>query len=270
MYINEPAFVSIHRMIVSLREGYVAQGKFVAYYRVSTDRQGASGLGLEAQQASVRQFLNGGTWTLLDEFVEIESGKRIKRPQLAAALEVCKKRKATLVIAKLDRLARNVHFISGLMESGVEFIAADNPAANKLMIHMLAAFAEHEREMISTRTRQALAAARERGAVLGGPNISALNAEKAMAADIFARAMAPLIDEIRRSGIRSVRGIAEELNKRGIASPRGARWHLRSVDRLLHRLSPRALKSDEESPSVSTSMLQGSREGDPHLKKIRL
>jgi DNA invertase Pin-like site-specific DNA recombinase len=215
----------------------VAQGKFVAYYRVSTDRQGASGLGLEAQQASVRQFLNGGTWTLLDEFVEIESGKRIKRPQLSAALEVCKKRKATLVIAKLDRLARNVHFISGLMESGVEFVAADNPAANKLMIHMLAAFAEHEREMISTRTRQALAAARERGVVLGGPNVAALNAQKEAAADAFAKSIAPTIDEIRRLRIKTVRGVAEELNRRGVASPRGARWHLRSVHQLLRRLS---------------------------------
>src|SRR5690242_17959076 len=100
-------------MVVSAREDYVAQGKlFVAYYRVSTDRQGASGLGLEAQQASVRQFLNGGNWTALSEFVEVESGKRTRRPQLAAALEACKKRKATLVIAKLDRLARNVAFIA--------------------------------------------------------------------------------------------------------------------------------------------------------------
>jgi DNA invertase Pin-like site-specific DNA recombinase len=117
------------------------------------------------------QYLNGGSWTLLQEFVEIESGKRSNnRPQLAAALAVCKRHKAKLVIAKLDRLARNVHFISGLMDAGVEFIACDMPHANKLTIHILAAVAEHEREMISTRTKGALAAAKARGQKLGGPN----------------------------------------------------------------------------------------------------
>lgn len=137
----------------------MANGHYIAYYRVSTTRQGQSGLGLEAQQQAVKQYLNGGNWQILAEFTEIESGKRNDRPKLAEAIALCKRLQATLVIAKLDRLARNVHFISGLMESGVEFVAVDNPNANRLMLHMLAAFAEHEREQISRRTKDALAAA---------------------------------------------------------------------------------------------------------------
>src|SRR5262245_26576438 len=146
-------------------------GKWVSYIRVSTDRQGKSGLGLEAQRKAVDDYLNGGSWKLAAEFVEIESGKRSDRPQLMAALAACKKLRARLVIAKLDRLARNVNFISGLMETGVEFIAADMPFANKLTIHILAAVAEHEREAISARTKAALAAAKARGIKLGGPKL---------------------------------------------------------------------------------------------------
>jgi DNA invertase Pin-like site-specific DNA recombinase len=142
-------------------------GKWVCYLRVSTDRQGQSGLGLEAQRKAVLDFRNGGQWKLADEFVEVESGKRSDRPQLAAAL-ACKRLKARLVVAKLDRLARNVAFISRLMERGVEFVAADMPFANKLTIHILAAVAEHEREAISARTKAALAAAKARGVKLGG------------------------------------------------------------------------------------------------------
>ena len=125
------------------------RGKFVAYYRVSTDRQGQSGLGLEAQRNAVLDYLNGGSWTLVGEFTEVEIGKHADRPQLAAALAACKKQKAKLVIAKLDRLSRNLAFIAALMDSGVEFVAADNPHANKLTIHILAAVAQHEREAIS-------------------------------------------------------------------------------------------------------------------------
>lgn len=149
----------------------MANGHYIAYYRVSTTRQGQSGLGLEAQQQAVKQYLNGGNWQILAEFTEIESGKRNDRPKLAEAIALCKRLQATLVIAKLDRLARNVHFISGLMESGVEFVAVDNPNANRLMLHMLAAFAEHEREQISRRTKDALAAAKARGVKLGKHSI---------------------------------------------------------------------------------------------------
>jgi DNA invertase Pin-like site-specific DNA recombinase len=143
-------------------------GNFVAYYRVSTERQGRSGLGLEAQQKAVRDHLNGGNWGIVAEFTEVESGKRSDRPQLAAALAACRLRGAKLIIAKLDRLARNVHFVSGLMESGVDFVAADFPQANRLTVHILAAVAEHEAKMISERTKVALAAAKRRGVKLGG------------------------------------------------------------------------------------------------------
>jgi DNA invertase Pin-like site-specific DNA recombinase len=129
------------------------RGKFIAYFRVSTDRQGKSGLGLEAQREAVLAYLNGGSWTMVAEFTEIESGKHADRPQLAAALAACKKHKAKLVIAKLDRLSRNLAFIATLMDSGVEFVAVDNPHANKLTVHILAAVAQHEREAIAQRTR---------------------------------------------------------------------------------------------------------------------
>src|ERR687883_224153 len=150
--------------------GRMAQGKFVAYYRVSTERQGRSGLGLEAQQEAVRNYLNGGSWHLVAEVIEVESGKRSERPKLQEALRFCRMHGATLIIAKLDRLARNVAFVSNLMESGVEFTAGGFPTANRLTIHILAAVAEHEREMISARTKAALAAAKARGTRLGNPN----------------------------------------------------------------------------------------------------
>jgi DNA invertase Pin-like site-specific DNA recombinase len=146
-----------------------AARRFVAYYRVSTDRQGRSGLGLDAQQKAVTDYLNGGAWELVGEFVEVESGKKSDRRQLARAVDACRKHKARLVIAKLDRLSRNLAFVATLMESGVEFVAVDNPHANKLTIHILAAVAEHEREAISERTKAALAAAKARGKRLGTP-----------------------------------------------------------------------------------------------------
>src|SRR5271154_4183939 len=150
----------------------MANGKFVSYLRVSTARQGISGLGLEAQRASVAAFLNGGDWTLVQEVVEVESGKRSDRPALAEALRLCRKHRATLIIAKLDRLARNVHFISGLMESGVEFVAVDMPQANRFVVHILAAVAEQEADAISRRTKAALEAAKARGQKLGGRRVS--------------------------------------------------------------------------------------------------
>jgi DNA invertase Pin-like site-specific DNA recombinase len=143
---------------------------FVAHYRVSTDRQRASGLGLEAQRESVARHI--GLGQIIAEYTETESGKQhTNRPQLAAALDACRKHRAVLVIAKLDRLGRNVAFISALMESSVEFVCCDNPHATRLLLHMLAAFAEHEREMISKRTKAALAAAKARGVRLGNPRL---------------------------------------------------------------------------------------------------
>src|SRR6266568_1239300 len=196
-------------VVCLLRSADVA-GQFVAYYRVSTDRQGRSGLGLEAQREAVIRHLAGHAGTLRAEFTEIESGKRDDRPQLAAAITAAKKARATLIIAKLDRLARNVHFISGLIESGVDFVAADNPHANKLMVHMLAAFAEHEREQISQRTKDALAAAKARGIRLGRNAAERLAPAYRAEAIERARKLAPLLAELKSAGL-SVRQMASEL-----------------------------------------------------------
>jgi DNA invertase Pin-like site-specific DNA recombinase len=209
-------------------------GQFVAYYRVSTDRQGRSGLGLDAQSEAVRAHLANHSGTLQAEFCEIESGKRSDRPQLAAAIAAAKKAKATLIIAKLDRLARNVHFISGLMESGVDFVAADNPHANKLMVHLLAAFAEHEREQISQRTKDALAAAKARGARLGRNGADRLAPAYRAEAVQRARQLAPVLAEMKSAGL-SARQMAAELTLRGIQTPTGARWHAQTVLRMIDR-----------------------------------
>jgi DNA invertase Pin-like site-specific DNA recombinase len=204
------------------------RGKFVAYFRVSTDRQGKSGLGLEAQRKAVLDYLNGGSWELVQEFVEVESGKHSDRQQLAAALAACKKHRAKLVIAKLDRLSRNLAFIAALMESGVEFLAVDNPHANKLTIHILGAVAQHEREMISERTKAALAAAKARGQRLGNPRLfeaAKLGRKAALAnARRFAANILPIIEEIERSGITSHNAIATKLNERNVRTARGGKW----------------------------------------------
>jgi DNA invertase Pin-like site-specific DNA recombinase len=204
------------------------RGKFISYYRVSTDRQGKSGLGLEAQRKAVRDYLDGGNWQLVQEFVEVESAKHNERPQLATALLACKKHKAKLVIAKLDRLSRNLAFTATLMESGVEFIAADMPFANKLTIHILAAVAEHEREMISERTKAALAAAKARGTQLGNPRLAEAQkrARESLKANArrFAANVLPIIEEIERSGITSHNAIAGKLNERNVPTARGGKW----------------------------------------------
>jgi DNA invertase Pin-like site-specific DNA recombinase len=173
----------------------------------------------------------------LAEFTEVETGKGsnalAKRQQLRAALDLCRKRKATLLIAKLDRLARNVHFVSGLMESGVDFVAADMPMANRLTVHILAAVAEHEHEMISQRTKAALAAAKARGVELGGYGRTVLSGRNQAAARNGAAALKPVLDEIVAAGVRSTRAIARELNQRGIPSPMGKAWRQTTVVRLL-------------------------------------
>ncbi len=222
------------------------QGKFVAYYRVSTARQGRSGLGLEAQREAVAGYLGGNGWQLVAEHTEVESGKRNDRPELAKALAACRVHGATLVIAKLDRLARNVAFTANLMESGVDFIAVDFPTANRLTIHILAAVAEHEREMISRRTKEALAAAKARGVKLGNPHhlTDAHRAEgrvvaaraRAATADAFARDVAPVIEEVRAEGAASLRATARGLNDRGVPAPAGGEWSAVQVRRVLRRL----------------------------------
>ena len=212
---------------------------YVAYYRVSTDEQERSGLGLDAQRKAVIDFINGGAANLIAEFTEIESGKRNDRPQLAEALKLCRKEKAVLVIAKLDRLARNVAFISNLMESGVDFQAVDMPDANRLTVHILAAVAEHEREMISQRTKAALQAAKARGVKLGSPDPgkgsrAGVTAHKAKA-DRFAANVVPIIREIEASGVTSNLGIAKALNARGIPTARGGQWYDSTVKNVLNR-----------------------------------
>lgn len=222
----------------------MAQGKFVAYYRVSTAKQGASGLGLEAQQEAVRVHLNGGSWRLVAEVVEVESGKRSDRPKLAEALRLCRLHGATLIIAKLDRLARNVAFVSNLMESGVEFTAVDFPQANRLTVHILAAVAEHEAQMISTRTKAALAAAKARGTKLGGhrgyvPTDDARAAGRATQATRAAgRAddLAPILSDLQAAGVTSYGALARALNERGIPTARGGEWSPMQVSRVLAKL----------------------------------
>jgi DNA invertase Pin-like site-specific DNA recombinase len=215
------------------------QGKFVAYFRVSTDRQGKSGLGLQAQRKSVLDYLDGGRWSLVAEFTEIESGKRNDRPELEKAVAACKKQKAKLVIAKLDRLSRNVAFVATLMDSGVEFIAVDNPHANKLTIHILAAVAQHEREIISARTSAALKAAKARGKRLGNPRLSEARRLAVLAkkerADRYSANLLPVIRDIQRSGIKSLRGVARALAARGIPTARGGAWTPVQVSAILQR-----------------------------------
>jgi DNA invertase Pin-like site-specific DNA recombinase len=213
--------------------------QFIAYFRVSTDRQGRSGLGLEAQREAVMRHLSTAGDQLRGEFIEIESGKRNDRPQLAAAIAAAKKAKATLIIAKLDRLARNVHFVSGLMESGVDFVAADNPHANKLMVHLLAAFAEHEREQISQRTKDALAAAKARGTKLGRNGADRLAPAYRFEAIERAQRLAPVLQELRSAGL-SARRMAAELTARGIPTPAGGKWYGLTVTRMLNRMDAQA------------------------------
>ena len=215
-------------------------GKFVSYLRVSTDRQGKSGLGLEAQRAAVAEYLNGGSWTLLGEHVEVESGKMTDRPQLAAAMQLCRLTGATLVVAKLDRLSRDAHFLIGLQAAGVDFVAVDMPNANKLTVGIMALVAQQEREAISARTKAALAAAKVRGTVLGGyrgapaPDPAKASAARVARADGFAAQVAPIARGLQDEGM-ALRGIAAALARRGIRTARGGTWTAQGVKNLLAR-----------------------------------
>ncbi len=225
------------------RNTVMKQPRLVAYYRVSTEKQGRSGLGLEAQREAVARHIESVGGTVVEHFEEVESGKRNDRPQLAAALAACRAHKATLIIAKLDRLARNVAFIANLMESGVDFVACDMPQANRFTVHILAAVAEHERAMISARTKAALAAAKARGVQLGNPNLRPGNraasrhaaAAKAKQAKARANDVLPYIAEAKSAGAGTLRKIAGALNARGIPTPRGGQWHAAQVKRVIER-----------------------------------
>ncbi|CCQ72544.1 recombinase family protein [Magnetospira sp. QH-2] len=221
--------------------------KIVAYHRVSTTKQGSSGLGLEAQTRAIEEYARSKGGTLVGSFTEVESGKNNDRPELEKALHLAKVTGATLVIAKLDRLSRNAAFLLTLRDSGVAFIAADMPEANDLTVGIMALVAQQEREAISKRTKEALAAAKARGVKLGNPNGAASlrragRGNKAAVRSIQAGAnqhatnLAPVIDALREEGIKSLGAVAEALNERGMLTPRGGRWHKSSVRNLLDRL----------------------------------
>lgn len=220
----------------------------VAYYRVSTAAQGRSGLGLEAQRAAVESLCAARGWELTaPPFTEVESGKRNDRPELEKALHRAKVTGATLVVAKLDRLSRNVAFLAALQESGVKFIAADMPEANELTVHIMAAVAQAERKAISKRTKEALQAAKARGQRLGNPNGAAAllragkgngSAIETVRADATKRAeeLRPIVEDMRSRGVASLAGIAAALNEGGFVTARGGKWHASSVRNLVARL----------------------------------
>ena len=214
-------------------------GKFVTYYRVSTDRQGRSGLGLEAQKEAVQQRLNGGRWQLISEFVEVESGKLTKRPQLDAALAACKKHKAKLVVAKLDRLSRNVAFLLKLIDAGVEVLFADLPELNgamgRFVLITMASVAELEAGLISERTKAALKAAKARGVRLGRHGAEVLAPQYRKEARQRAEQLQPVIADLKGQGL-SLAKIAAELNKRKVPTPRRGRWDHSSVRNVMNRL----------------------------------
>lgn len=211
----------------------------IPYYRVSTDRQGISGLGLDAQRLAVKEYAARLNLELTDEFTEVESGTLNKRPVLNMALEQCKQSKAILLIAKLDRLGRNIVFIATLMESDVEFVAVDNPDANKLMLHIMAAFAEYERDQISQRTKAALAEAKKRGVKLGEHGAKVLSKKNKQQAIDFAVKMKPKIEKLKSEGFTTTRALVKELNRRKISTyqGKGAKWHIQSVHKLLQRIA---------------------------------
>jgi len=216
------------------------QGRFVGYLRVSTVRQGKSGLGLEAQRLAVETYLNGGAWTLLDTMVEIESGKANARPKLAEALALCRLKGATLIVAKVDRLSRDAAFLMNLQNADVDFVCVDMPHANKFTVGIMALVAQQEREMISARTKAALVAAKARGRVLGGyrggplPDAALAGAAVIAQADAFARRVQPTARALQAQGA-SLNAIAADLTQQGIRTARGGKWTGTAVKNLLAR-----------------------------------
>ncbi|TXN04195.1 resolvase [Methylobacterium sp. WL64] len=221
----------------------MADGRFVSYLRVSTEKQGRSGLGIEAQRKSVTDFLNGGSWSLITEVVEHESGKRADRPKLTEALRLCRLHNATLVIARLDRLSRDAAFLLNLQNAGVRFIAADMPEANEMVVGIMGIMAQAERKRISTNTKLALAAAKARGVRLGGDRgvVPSTEAQAKGGAATKAKAMnraadlVPVIAAIRQSGTTTLNGIADALNAQGIPTAKGGTWSATQVSRVEKR-----------------------------------
>jgi DNA invertase Pin-like site-specific DNA recombinase len=222
----------------------MATRAMVGYIRVSTSQQGRSGLGIEAQREALARFAQAEGFDIVREFVEIETGKGAdaldRRPQLSAALAQARKLKCSVGVAKLDRLSRDVHFISGLMAHRVPFLVAElGPDVDPFVLHLFAALAEKERSMISARTRSALEAAKARGVILGGPKLHEARAKGVASvkaeADRHAANVVPIIREAQRAGARTLREIAEALNARGVLTARGGRWYATSVKNILDR-----------------------------------
>jgi DNA invertase Pin-like site-specific DNA recombinase len=222
----------------------------IGYVRVSTGRQGRSGLELDAQRAAIEHFTNTEGFDLRKTYMEVESGKGAdaldRRPQLAAALEEARRRRCSVVVAKLDRLSRDVHFISGLMAHRVPFLVAElGRDVDPFVLHLFAALAEKERTLISARTRDALARAKARGVKLGGPKLAEARKKARAAVKRIADAnmanVLPIVREIQKAGGASLHQIADALNARGVSTPRGGRWHAKSVANLLARASRAAL-----------------------------
>ena len=214
---------------------------FVCYYRVSTTQQGISGLGLDAQREQVRQYINSVGGEVVEEFTEVESGKRSDRPVLRDAIERCRNTGSTLLVAKLDRLSRNLHFITTLQQSKVNFLAVDNPHATPFLIHILVAVAEYERTMISTRTKSALEAAKRRGVRLGNPRFSesiqiARSQHQQLCQNRYAT-LVPTLRELRTQGITRLTALADGLNRRGFTTSRGCRFTPTHIHRILKTLS---------------------------------
>lgn len=226
----------------------MAEGKFISYLRVSTEKQGRSGLGIEAQRKAVTDYLNGGRWSLITEVVEHESGKRADRPKLAEALRLCRLHGATLVIARLDRLSRDAAFLLNLQNAGVRFVAADMPEANEMVVGIMGVVAQAERKRISNNTKDALAAAKARGVKLGGDRgvLPSAEAQAKGGAATKAKAMSlasdllPVIAEIRAGGATTLQAIADVLNARGIPTARGGQWAPVQVARVLARAAQAA------------------------------
>lgn len=236
----------------------VAEQRYVTYYRVSTDKQGRSGLGLDAQRVAVSQFLAARPATVVAEFVEVESGGKDDRPRLLEALATCQRAKAALLIAKLDRLARSVAFVARLMDGDTEFVAVDMPHASRFVLHIMAAVAEHERQIIGERTRAALGAAKARGVRLGANGAALAELHKASAA-AHAKEIFPAIVAARRLGARTTRQLAESLNGMGISSREGGRWHPASVARVLRWNSDFCLENCHATglPLAATAPISG-------------
>lgn len=208
----------------------------VAYYRVSTSKQGKSGLGLEAQQAAVRSYCTANDYTLVEEIQEVKSTRK-HRPALQKALLLCREGKATLIVARLDRLGRDVAEIATIIKSSVDIVVTDNPNANRFTIHILAAVAEEQRRTISVNTRAALQAAKRRGRQLG-KNGAKLSRNNKDAANRFAQKMKPTIQALYQEGVTTVRAIAQKLNERAVETFRkNGRWHASSVFNLLNRIA---------------------------------